>query len=66
VRLLQVGTFTRVALPPHDFMQPVWGSRMRTIPPGCTHNDTSTAADNLAALLVWFDGFPNLGQMITG
>jgi serine carboxypeptidase-like clade 2 len=26
-------------------------------PNGCTHNDTSTAADNLAALQVWFTGF---------
>lgn len=25
---------------------------------GCIHNDTGTAADNLAAILLWFQGFP--------
>ena len=27
-------------------------------PDGCTHNDTSTAVDNLAAVLAWYKLFP--------
>jgi len=29
-------------------------------PAGLTHNDSSTAADNLAAVLAFFEGFPEL------